>query len=140
MVRRSHRRRDGVGGCSSFQGHAARITVRQWMPGPACCNALLAGAPRLPPIEHAQRSERVPATRRTYALQLEVRLTLVAVFQRPTAVRKLFVPNDLHGIGKAVVAAGVDGLKVIERPQDVVVPSRREGELNENRFDNLAGA
>ena len=48
--------------------------------------------------------------------------------------------NDLDGIAQAWIAWTPNGLKVIKRPEDVVMPARREREAKEDRFDDGPGA
>jgi hypothetical protein len=47
--------------------------------------------------------------------QVEVRLALVAVFQRPAAVLTLPTADNLDRLGEALVAWGLDGLEVVDR-------------------------
>ena len=94
---------------------------------------------QFPPLQHPQCTERVPAARRAEALQFQVRLALVGVLQRPTAVGTPARADDAHGFSETPIARRVDGLEVVERSQDVVVPPRREREPLEFRLDDPAG-
>src|SRR5262249_11167463 len=72
--------------------------------------------------------------------QLEVGLALVAVLELPAAIVAPRASDDVDRLGEARVARRLDGLEVIERAQDIVVPARREGEAKEDRLDDRAGA
>src|SRR2546426_12754295 len=100
---------------------------------------LLASRPPVPPLEHPQRAESVPAARRPEAFELEIRLSPVRVFQRPAAVLAPAVTKDVDRLGEAPVARRVDGLESVESAEDVVVPPWRESETGEYRLDDLAG-
>ena len=93
-----------------------------------------------PPLEHPQRAERIPAAGGAQALKFKVGLAFVSILQKPAAVPAPGGADDANRLGEARVPGSVDGLEVIEGAQDVVVPPRREGEANENRLDDLAGA
>src|SRR5207244_4949063 len=100
-------------------------------------NVLLASQvtlPGVPPLQHPQCAQRVPAARRARAFQLEVRLPLVRMLQRPAAVRALAALDDGDGVGEARVARRVDVLEIVESAEDVVVPAWRESEAREDRL------
>src|SRR5437899_12923647 len=80
----------------------------------------------LPPLQHPQCPEGVPAAGLTEAFELEERLPLVAVLQRPATVGAPAAADELDRIAEARIARCLDRLKVIESAQDVVVPARRE--------------
>src|SRR5262249_11122716 len=96
--------------------------------------------PFIPPLQHPQRAERVPAAGRTEAFQFEVCLALPAVLQRPAAVAPPGVLNDLDRLGEALVARRTHGLEMVQGTEDVVVPPWREGETREYRLDDFTGA
>ena len=52
----------------------------------------------------------------------------------------LFVANEVNRLGKSLVARSIHGLEVVEGPQNVVVPPRREGEADKSRLDDGPGA
>src|SRR5262245_26464660 len=92
----------------------------------------------IPPFEHPQRAQSIPTAGRTEAFQFEVRLALVAVLQGPKAVRPLAITHDVDGLGETPVARRADGLEIVESPENVVVPPRRESESKEYRLDDVA--
>src|SRR5438105_3533360 len=106
----------------------------RWLQSASCFVAL-----RAPLLQHPQGAECVPAARRAEAFQLEVRLPLVRVLQRPAAVLVLAVMDDVDGVGEARVARRVDGVEIVESAEDVVVSSWREREANEYGLDDFAG-
>src|SRR6187549_2546863 len=81
-----------------------------------------------PPFQHAQRSERVPATRRPPGFQLEVGLPPVRVLQRPTTAGASTAADDVDRLGQPSITRRVNRLEVVERTKNVVVPPRRKGE------------
>src|SRR5439155_1569522 len=93
-----------------------------------------------PRPQYVQCAQSIPAARRTAVFELEIRFSFVRVLQRPAAVLPLPAADDVDGFGEARVARCVDGLEIIERSEDVVVPSRRKGEARECRLDDFAGA
>ena len=84
-----------------------------------------------PPLQDPQRTKCVPAAGRAEAFEFKVRLAGVAVLEQPAAARLLARADDTNSLGEAMVARRVDSLKVVESPQDVVVPPWREGETGE---------
>src|SRR5216683_645303 len=77
-----------------------------------------------PPFQHAQM------------FQLEVGLPFVRLLQRPAAVRKLPVLDNADGVGQARIARRLNGLEIVERAENVVVPPRRESEAKEPWLDD----
>jgi hypothetical protein len=60
------------------------------------------------------------------------------MLQSPTAIRTPAGTDDVDRLGEALVARGVDGLEVVQRAKDVVVPPRRKGKAREDRIDDFA--
>src|SRR5438105_4971281 len=98
-------------------------SVRRWsrigfMPTPPLVSR------SIPPLQHPQRAERVPAAGCAEPFQFEVGPALPAVLQRPAAILPPGAPDDLDRLGKTRVGRRVDGLEIIESAEDVVVPPR----------------
>src|SRR5262249_50279202 len=94
----------------------------------------------LPPLQHPQCPEGVPAAGRAKLFHLEVGLALVAVLERPAAIFVSRVTDDVNRLGEARIAGRVHCLEVIERAKDVVVPAGRVGEAHEDRLDDFPRA
>jgi len=62
------------------------------------------------------------------------------VVEPPAAVGKLFGPEDGDGIGEAFVGRGIDRTKVIQSPEDVIVPARGKSRPQKQRIDDPPGA
>src|SRR2546430_1567693 len=77
-------------------------------------------ASAVPPFQYPQGAEGVPATGRANAFQFKKRLALEPVPQQPPAVPALAAADDVDRVGEAPVARRLDGLKVIEGPEDVI--------------------
>src|SRR5215471_12319264 len=73
-------------------------------------------------------------------LKLKIRFPSVGVLQGPAAIFELAVVDDFDGLGKAWIARGVDGLKIVKCAENVVVPSGRKGKTSEFRVDDFAAA
>src|SRR5207247_7737945 len=95
--------------------------------------------PPIPPLQHPQRAESVPAAPRAETLELEIGLPLVRVLQPPATVLALAATDDVDGLSEAPVARRVDGLEIVECAGDVVVPAWRESGTGEYRLDDFAG-
>ena len=111
-------------------------------PQTTCAEPHDQGSPPLPipPLQHAQRAERVPAARRPDAFQLKVRLSFVRNADsdhRPSSPTT--GTNDVDRVGEARVAGRIDLLEMVECAQDVVVPSRREDKSREVGLDDVPG-
>src|SRR5437773_2549221 len=102
---------------SSGQGHR-----------PALAPVILIATP-IPPLQHPQGAEGVPAAGGADALHLEIGLSLVPVLQRPAAVLALAAADEVDRLGEARVAGRLDGLEIIEGPEHVIVPARRKRKL-----------
>lgn len=63
----------------------------------------------LPPLQHAECAEGIPAARRPDAFQFKVGLALVGVLQWPAAVFAAAAAHDVNRFGKAFVLRRVDG-------------------------------
>src|SRR5262249_59437917 len=119
---------------------AAPVNFRRWLASCRCAPPPLPGVIRVappvavPPLQHPQCPEGVPAAGRAPSFQLEVGLALVAVVERPAAVVAPRPSDDVDRLGEARIARRLDGLEVIERAQDVVVPARREGKAEGERL------
>jgi len=94
----------------------------------------------MPPAEYTQGAQSVPAAGRAESLKLKISFPFVGVLQRPAAIFELAVVDDFDGFGEARITRGVDGLKVIERAENVVVPPGRKREAREFGLDDVAGA
>src|SRR5262249_46643727 len=103
-------------------------------------SAILACLVAVPPLQHAKSAEGIPAARGAEALHDEIGLAVVAMLQRPAAVVAAGALDDVDRVHEASIAGRVDGLEVIECAKNVVMPARREGEAEENRLDDCAGA
>jgi hypothetical protein len=119
-----------------FQKYSMIDTKVNWLQ-PA---SLYCARPLVPPLQHAQRAERIPAAGGADAFELEPSLALVAVVERPAAVLALCAADNVDCFAEALVARRARGLEIVERAEDVVVPARWEGELKENRLDDFARA
>src|SRR5437762_1594815 len=93
----------------------------------------------VPPPQHAQRAQSIPAARRAEAFKLEIRLPFVRVFERPAPVLALPAADDVDCLGQARVARRIDGLEVVECAEDVVMPSGRKRKASECGLDDFAG-
>src|SRR5258708_4476193 len=62
------------------------------------------------------------------------------MLQGPAPVLAPALPYDLDRLGEALVARSVDGLEIVQRAEDVVVPPWGECEDSEYRLDDFAGA
>src|SRR3954469_239495 len=92
------------------------------------------------PAKHTQRVQGVPTTRLSAGLvQLEVDVALVRLLEWPPSGRVACALDDIERLGDPVVRLHARGAKVVERPEDVVVPARWERELGVLRIDELAG-
>ena len=98
------------------------------------------GGPPVPPAEYTKGAESVPAAGRAEMLKLKVRFPSVGVLQGPAAIFEPAVVDDFDGLGKAWIARGVDGLKIIKCAENVLVPSGRKRKTSEFRLDDFAGA
>lgn len=94
----------------------------------------------MPPAEYTKGAESVPAAGRAEMLKLKIRFPSVGVLQGPAAIFEPAVVDDFDGLGKAWIARGVDGLKIIKCAENVVVPSGRKRKTSEFRLDDFAGA
>jgi len=103
-------------------------------------STLLLCVPLIPPLQYAHGSKSVPAAGCAEAFQFEICFPFVGVLERPAAVFAPAAADDFDGFGEARIARGIDSLEVIEGAENVVVPSGREREANEEGFDNFAGA
>src|SRR5262245_41087404 len=101
---------------------------------------LLALPLAVPPLQYPQCPEGVPAAGRAKSFQLEVGLALVAILKLPAAIIAPRASDDVNRLGNARIAGRLACLEIIEGAKDIVVPARREGEANEDRFDDLARA
>src|SRR5438128_11778765 len=48
--------------------------------------------------------------------------------------------DNADGVGQARIARRLNGLEIVERAENVVVPPRREGEAKEHRLDDFSRA
>src|SRR5215213_8524472 len=95
---------------------------------------------RSEPVEHAKRTEGVPAARLPFAvLHLEMRLTLVDILERPSAVWIAIPLDDANCLGDALVRRVAGVPEVVEGAQNVVEVPVRERELEPALVDHLAG-
>src|SRR6478735_7017367 len=98
-------------------------------------------SPLVVPVEHAQRSQRVPAARVSVAvLERELGLARMGVLEQPGAVGLSLVPDQLNGLGDPLVRGLAGTTEVVEGAKYVVVPARRPGELEPVLGGHLAGA
>src|SRR5437588_1423728 len=82
----------------------------------------------IPPLQHPQRAEGVPAAGRAEPFKLEIRLPFVRVLQGPAPVLALAFAHDVDRLGEALIARRAHGLEIVESAEDVVVPPWRECE------------
>src|SRR5207245_1583950 len=101
----------------------------RWLQSASCFVAL-----RAPPLQHPQGAECVPAARRAEAFQLEVRLPLVRVLQRPAAVLVLAVMDDVDGVGEARVFPRPSGI-CCSRRWPAIVSRRRSSYSKYERME-----
>src|SRR6266498_5256527 len=95
----------------------------------------------VPPVEHTERAEGVPAARRPHAaLEVEVDATRVDAVEQPPAVGLPLRSHDLHGLRHPGIRVRARPAEVVERAQHVVAPVVGERELKICRVDDLAGA
>src|SRR5262249_8174946 len=94
----------------------------------------------VPPVQHPQRSERVPPTRRPDLLEVEPHPAWVDAVEEPPAVGLPLGPHDLSGLGHPWIGSRAGTAEIVERPEQVVAPVVREGELEVGGIDALAGA
>src|SRR5205823_14120879 len=92
----------------------------------------------IPPSQHPPGPQRVPAAGFTKLFQFEVGLALVTILQRPSAVLALAAADNLDRLGEAWVSLRVDRLEIVQSAENVVVPTRWEGEGKEDRLDHFA--
>src|SRR5260370_37709277 len=92
----------------------------------------------MPPFQHAQGAEGVPAAGRPRPFHLEVRLSLIGMLQRPAAILALGPFDNADGILQARAARGITALEIIQGPKNVIVPARRRWQDSETRRDRSA--
>src|SRR5260221_9065754 len=81
------------------------------------------------PAEDAQGAEGVPSTRPALALvRLDRHPAGVLDLERPPAGAVALRPDHLDRLGHALVGRDAGAAQVVQPPQHVVVPPRREGE------------
>src|SRR5207249_8607477 len=68
----------------------------------------------------------------------EVDLALVRLLEPPSAISIAFLLDDRDRFVDAIVGLRAGRTKVVQRPQDVVVPTGRKRELRIPRVDHLA--
>ena len=95
----------------------------------------------VPPLEHPERAEGVPAARRAHAaLKIEVDLTRMDPVEQPAAVGLPLRLHDFHCLRHPGIRVRARPPEVVERAQHVVVPVVRKSEVEIRRLDDLAGA
>src|SRR6267143_6211325 len=83
----------------------------------------------LVPAKHAQGAEGVPPARLAFALvNLDRHRAGVPGLERPPAIAFALGRDQLNRLGDALVGCYAGAAQVLESPQHVVVPPRREGE------------
>src|SRR4249919_1102903 len=108
---------------------------------PGRSSAADASGGAIPPVEHPERAEGVPAARRPHAvLDVEVDPTRVDAVDQPPAVRLPFRPHHLHGLCHPGIRDRARPAEVVERAQHVVVPVVGESEIEICRVGDRAGA
>jgi hypothetical protein len=80
----------------------------------------------VPPLQYAQRTQRVPTARRAGAFEREVRLPRIGVFERPAP--RAALAHHLDRLCQSRVARRIGGAKMLERPQGIIVPARGKRE------------
>jgi len=64
-----------------------------------CASRFSRHAPPIPPPQHPQRAQSIPAARRAEAFELEISLPFVRVFERPAPVLALAATDDVDCLG-----------------------------------------
>ena len=95
----------------------------------------------VPPLEHPECPEGVPAARRAHAaLKIEVDLTRMDTVEQPPAVGLPLRLDDFHCLRHPRIWVRPRPPEVVERAQHVVVPVIRKRELEIRRSDDFTGA
>ncbi len=92
------------------------------------------------PAKDAERAERDPSARTTLSfVEVHQQLVVMSMFERPAAVGVTLRFDDADRLGGSLVRRDPGGPHVVERAQDVVVPTVREREVQPTRVRHLAG-
>ena len=94
--------------------------------------------PALPPLQHPQRPQSIPPASRTHPLHLKISLTSIPVLQHPTPISALARANNLNSVVKTRIIRRINAPKIIKRPKNVVMPSRRKRKSSKFRLDDFA--
>lgn len=98
------------------------------------------GPCRYPPTPGPQRTQGVPAARLPrLPVHRDRDAARVRVLDHPATVGPAGGPDDRDRLGRPRVRVGACGAQVVEAPQDVVVPVRREREPQPPVVDQLTG-
>jgi hypothetical protein len=89
------------------------------------------------PAEHAHTHSEFPFAWFARLFHFKESFAGVPVVQIPTAVRAAFRSQYIDGITKPLVFFCPAILKIIQRRQDVIMPARREREVQYLRIDYL---
>lgn len=94
----------------------------------------------LPPTEHPQGPERIPPAGLADLLQFEERLAGMPILQDPSTIRAALPQHHADWIFEALIISCLACPKVVERPQNVVMPAGRKRKPRERRIDDVVGA
>src|SRR5580765_1216592 len=94
------------------------------------CSARQLDPSSLVPIEHPQRTKRVPPARFSYRFaKPEGERFVMRVIEEPSTVGLPLVFDQMHGIADASVRLVTGTPEVVERPKNVIMVAGRKGAL-----------
>ena len=91
----------------------------------------------IPPIQHPQRPQRIPAAGLTSDLQIKIFPPRHAAIHRPKSILFLFLLQEFNRIGHAFIARSITGAEIIQCAEKVIFPAGRERHAHHLCVENL---